>query len=356
MMVGRLSLALIALTTAVACQHPNTPRAIAWPDAPADMRDEVDRDQAIDAMWATPLGDGRSRARQRIVLGAASKIGEALDEAQPDLALERLEQLVSLWSEDPQAIGPDLAAVAPLLRQMRARFARSGSLAAVTLVLAVLAEIDPPKRAAYRAEIDEVAAFADEIAIADGGEQARHGQPILLLQPTALVLPLPWIVDRYVALLETRQLTITNVIAAHGASVNIIRSHPDLLRTHRRIANVLARAGRAREISQHLQRIKGIGADRDLATRAEVLADQPTAAAYVALAEALRSEPRDPDDPRTGRAPDHAAALATCQTALATFPTDPTLLTTAASAARALGRIDQPIALYGSSLLAADEV
>jgi tetratricopeptide (TPR) repeat protein len=89
------------------------------------------------------------------------------------------------------------------------------------------------------------------------------------------------------------------------------------------------------------------GADRELAIRAEVVADQPTPQAYVKLAHVLVS-----DD----RAPDAAAALAVCLTGLARFDGNAELLVEAGGAARALGRIDQAIGFYERALHATREL
>ena len=163
----------------------------------------------------------------------------------------------------------------------------------------------------------------------------------------ALALPLPWLVDRYVGLLEDRQRIVAQLIDQQGASMEIVRAHHDILTTARRIADVLARAGRPTEIHRHLVRMKGLGSDRELAMRAEIVADQPTAAAYQELATVLRTDEH---------AADPAAALATCLAGLAKFPHDDGLLTAAGGDARALGRIDQAIALYEAALASSAEI
>jgi tetratricopeptide (TPR) repeat protein len=132
-----------------------------------------------------------------------------------------------------------------------------------------------------------------------------------------------------------------------GASMELVRAHHDILSTSRRIANVLARAHRAKEIHRHLASIKGIGSDRDLTARAEILAENPTAEAYGELASLLRSDEN---------ASDPAAALETCLAGLERFPTDASLLTAAGGDARTLGRIDQAIALYEAALRGSTDV
>ncbi|HEX3758454.1 MAG TPA: hypothetical protein VHW23_07090, partial [Kofleriaceae bacterium] len=319
-----------------------------WPDAQVELRDDGDRDQAIDRLWLLPSGPERDRARAPIAAALARRITDAIEDDQPFIAAALLDQLTGLWQDDPTAVGRGLAGHAALLRELRATFARSGVLEPAAQSLILLAEVEPDARTAHLAELDEVLGFADELAITQNGEVARGGQPIAILEPTALSLPLPWLVDRYVALQVERQRAVAVLLDKQGASMALVRAHRDLLSAARRIAGVLARAGRAAEIHARLAQLTGgYGTDRELTIRAEVVADQPTADAYGELAAALRSGDREPDP---------GGALAVCLSGLARFPGDPGLLTGAGGDARALGRVDQAIALYQQALHASGEV
>ena len=329
-----------------ACGHSSGTKP-AWPDAPVALRDDSDRDQTIDRLWVLPAGAERDRVRTDVAMAVARRIGDAIVEERPFAAAVLLDQLTWMWQSDPSTVGRGLAPHAELLKQLRAMFAKSGALEPAIQTLVLLAEIEPAQRAEHVAEIEEILAFADELAIADNGPTAVRAQPIQLLQPTALALPLPWLVDRYVAMLTDRQRAIQQLIDKQGASLQLVRAHHDILTSSRRIANVLARAGRATEIHAALGKLKGLGTERELATRAEILAAQPTALAYAELADELRV-----DD----HAPDSAAALAVCTSGLAKFPGDVTLAIAAAGDARALGRVDQAIQLYESALRGSEDV
>jgi tetratricopeptide (TPR) repeat protein len=319
-----------------------------WPDAQVELRDDGDREQAIDRLWLVPPGAERDRARVPIAAALARRISDAIEDDQPFIAAALLDQLTALWQSDPTAIGRGLADHAALLHELRATFARSGALEPAAQTLIVLAEVEPAARAAHLAELDEVLGFADELAIAEHGEAAHRAQPIALLESTALALPLPWLVDRYVGLQVERQRAVAVLLDRQGASMALVRAHRNLLLTARRIAGVLARAGRAPEIHARLAQLQGgYGTDRELTVRAEVVADQPTPDAYAELASTLRSGDREPDP---------GGALAVCLSGLARFPGDPGLLAAAGGDARALGRIDQAIALYQQALRAGDEV
>ncbi len=337
---------LVVAAVLAACGHSSGTHA-RWPDAPVALRDDSDRDQAIDHLWVLPPGAERDRVRVEVAAAVARRIGDALEEERPFAAALLLDQLTWMWQADPSAVGRGLAPHAELLHRLRGLFAKSASLEPAIQTLVLLAEIEPDQRAEHIAEIDEILAFADELAIAENGSNATRAQPLQLLQPTALALPLPWLVDRYVSLLVERQRAISMLIDKQGASIQLVRAHHDILTTGRRIANALARAGRIDEIHVQLSKLKGLGIDRELATHAEVLANHPTADAYAELARALRVDEH---------APDSAAALAACLAGLAKFPGDPNLAVAAAGDARALGRIDQAIELYELALRRSSDV
>jgi tetratricopeptide (TPR) repeat protein len=342
-----LRTAFVILAVLVAGCGGKAYRPPSWPDAPVQLRDDSDRDAAIDQLWVMTHGPERDRARAEIAAATARRIGEAIEEDRPFIAARLLDQLTWMWQGDAGNIGRGLASHASLLRQLRGLFAKSGALEPAIQTLVVLAEVEPERRAAHLAEIDEILEFADELARAEHGEHAGRAQPLALLQPTATALPLPWLVDRYVALLVERQLVVSNLIDQQGASMQLVRAHQDILHTARRIAIVLARAGRTSEIFRHVSRVKGIGSDRELTIRAEVVVDQPTPDAYAELASQLRGDDTTPDA---------AAALAVGVAGLARFPGDSGLLAGAGGDARTLGRIDQAIDLYERALRGSAEV
>ena len=343
MLFGVRSLAAGILVGIIACGG-STPHRAGFPDAPMQLRDDNDREQAIDQLWVLPPGAPRDAIRADVTAALARRITDALEEDKQVVAQPLLFELASLWQADPAEVGKGLVGQTELLHKLRATFAKSGASEPAIETLVLLAAVEPQLRDAHVAEIDEILAFADELASAENGPEAQRAQPIALLQPAALALPVPWLVDRYIALLEQRQQVISGLINEHGASMQLVRAHHDILATARHLANALARAGRTDEIAAHLDKLVGIGADKELAQRADALT-KPTADAYVELARALRSEDHD-------QTPDHAAALGVCVTGLKRFPNDPALLASAAEDAADLGRVEQPIELYEAALLA----
>lgn len=339
---------LVALLVGIGACGPGVPKRPTWPDAAVELRHAADRDQAIDAFWVLPIGPERDARRAAIANATARRIAEAIAEERPFVARTLLDELASLWSSDPHAVGRGLAPHVALLEQLRAMFAKAGALQPTLLTLVLLAEVQPAQRPERLAELDEILAFADELAVADNGPHAMRSQPIALLGPTAMTLPVPWLVDRYIALLVQRQRAVSDLLAQGGASMQLVRAHFDILSTQRQIAIALARAGRATEIHGAISTLKGIGADqRQLVMRAEMVALQGDAEAFAELAQLLRAEERAPDGSRGERRSeaDPAAALAVCLAGLAKFPDDSELLGAAANDAHALGRLDQAIVL-----------
>ncbi len=336
-----------------------------WPDAPVELRDEIDRDAAIDHLWLVPAGAARDRERAAIAGAIARRLADAVQEERPFVAAALLDQLTSLWQEEPEAIGTGLAAHAGIIHDLRNVFAKSGALEPAAQTLIVLIEVDPKNRAQYLAELDEILSFADDLAIAENGKDAIRSQPIALLQPTALTVPLPWLVDRYVKLLVDRQIAVATLLELYqkspptctpgdpgcpsstGVTLELVRAHHDILSTSHRIANVLARAHRAKEIHGHLVKLKGIGTDRKVVTRSEVLVEHPSGEAYGELASSLRTDEH---------ASDAAAALALCLAGLALDHDDPSLLAAAGNDARTLGRTEEAIRFYETALHGAAEI
>lgn len=334
---------IVALLVALAACGPAAKQAPTFPDAPMQLRDDFDRDQAIDQLWVLPHGPKRDGIRAPIARAVAMRLADALSEDKPFVAENLLFQLAQLWSLDPQAVGRGLAEHRDVIRQVRATFAKSGAIEPTIAALVLLAEIETTKRTEHLSELDEVLHFADELEAAENGPEAQRAQPIKLLQPSVLALPLPWLVDRYVGLLVERQRVISTLINSQGASIQLVRAHHDILATSQRIATALARAGRPTEIYRHLADIKGLGQNRELTIRAEILADQGTASAYYDLAEAIRTDKDNPDP---------GASLMICLVGLTKHPGDASLLTAAAGDAADLGRVDQPIELYEAAIKA----
>ncbi len=335
--------ALLLTTAAVlaACPGSRTtaPAFPAIADLPWELEDEVGWAEVRDQMYALPDDDARKHDL-RVQLGAAQadRVARWLDANRPNLAYEAMLDLVRLWDDAPGSLGADLASQQPVLERARKVFARSGADAEVVLAEVVLGEVEPSRRDAHWAEIDEVLAYADELARAGYGPGAERGQPIAILEPVALALPLPIVTDRYVTLVVERQRAVNDALASGDGSFELVRAHGDLLRAARAAAAALARAGRPLEIAAAIGPMESLGADEDLATRAAAAAPNASARAWLGLVQGLRSDDLDLDDPASAR----AIGLA----GLAAYPDDASLLAATADASEAMQRIHEPIRLY----------
>ncbi|HUS31320.1 MAG TPA: hypothetical protein VMZ53_22570 [Kofleriaceae bacterium] len=340
-MTLRAAVLLLAISM-MACGS-SAKRTPAWPDAPMELRDDSDREQAIDQLWVLPNGAVRDAVRAKIADAIIDRINDALEDDKPYNAEQLLFQLCTLWQTDPGKVGAGLARHAKVIHTLRATFAKSGALEPTIATLTLLAELDSAHRDEHLAELDEVLHFSDDLEAAENGPEAQRAQPLELLQPTVLALPLGWIVDKYVALMTERQRVISELINKNGASIQLVRAHHDMLATSLRIAIALARAGRTEQINDKIVDIKGLGQSKELQIRAELVAERPTAEAYGDLAEQMRDDKDNADA---------AAALAVCLAGLKKFPTDANLLSAAAADAATLGRVDQPIELYEAAIKA----
>jgi len=332
------SLQAAILVAMLGCGH-TTHAPPHFPDAPLQLGDDSDRDQAIDSLWVLPPGAERDRLRATLADALLRRIASAQAEDQAIVVENLVFELTALWQQDLQAVGAGLASELGHLRDLRAAFAKSGALEPTLCTLALLAEVDRAHRNEHLDEIDDILKFAAEAA--DDDTEMSHPPPSALLQPTVLALPLPWLVDRYVVLLEQQQQAI-DARFAKDKSFQIVGAAHEVLQTGRRIASALARANRIAEIAPHITALKGLGEDRALRLRAEAVATSPSPESYGELAKLLRSEDH--------QAPDQAAALAVALAGVAKFPHDASLKELAAESAAALGRIEQPIALYEAAI------
>src|SRR5262245_7802197 len=134
------SIAVLLLAAVAACGA-GARRQPAWPDAPMQLRDESDREQAIDQLWVLPLGPERDATRTAITNAIVARITDALEEDKPYVAQGLLFQLASLWLLDPAKVSEGLAPHTEMLHKLRATFAKSGALEPTIATLVLLSEV-----------------------------------------------------------------------------------------------------------------------------------------------------------------------------------------------------------------------
>jgi tetratricopeptide (TPR) repeat protein len=327
---------LVAAVAAAAC-HPQ-PRRIAAPveDAPYRLDDDDDR-AVIRGRFAELAADAPERAGLRAELATAvgARIGEELARDRLRRAQRYVLELLGLWRDDPAAFGAEAAPLVPVLIRARDRFARAGDDDGALAALIALVEADPAHRAAWRAEVDEVLAYTDDLARATGGETAIRSRAIPALTPIVQALPVRWLVDAYVDLVAARQTAVNDVVVASGATIELVQAHADVLEASHQIAGALARGGRLEELVDRVGRLTGLGADRKLALAAAAIAGAPRRPEpWASLAARLRAGRKDD----TSADDDPGAAYAVCTAGLAVLPRNPTLLACAAEHAAGDGR------------------
>ena len=250
-------------------------------------------------MWAMPLGPARDAARAQIAdaIGAAAR-RRARTRISRSPRSRSCSSSRRLWQDDPSAIGRGLGAHVDLLHRLRATFAKSGALEPALDALAMLAEVEPSARAARLGEIDEILEFAGGIAAARGGSarasDVDSARPIALLQPTVIALPLPWLVDRYVAALAQRQRAIRDQLA-QGHALELVGELHDVALHRAAGSPPRSPAPAASTRSRNTSRRSTGSAKTARCARSPSRSPVPhaTPAAYVELARMLRSEDHD---------------------------------------------------------------
>lgn len=349
-----LLLGLLALAGAVGCgsrSGPDDPFAglARGKDAPYDLAEEQDLAEVRSELFAmAPDAAERPALRRRLADELARRLAVALALNHHSDAYRALARLMRLWNadelRDAAAVGRALTPYRNAIARARKVFARAGKDRETAAALCALALIEPEKAAQHRAELDEVFAFADQLAIAENGDGAVGARPIAILEDLIEIHPAPWLVDRLVALYVERQKQLDAHFQKHSADLSVIRAHGDgVVRTVWHIVRVLARSGRLADAPAAYEPISGMGDDRELRDRVRrALAADATAPDWVMVAARFHSS--DPDKA------DFAAALAISQEATRRFPSSPSAFLAAAESARQLGEQPLAIRLYETGL------
>jgi tetratricopeptide (TPR) repeat protein len=318
-------------------------------DAPFDLAEDQDLELERGELFALPEGaPERTALRRRLADEYARRLASALAHGQHATGVAALRALLSLWSADelrrPAEVGAELARYRPLLGRARGLYARAGRDRETAAALAALILADPGRAATHRAELGDVFAFADELAVAEGGAGAQRARPIEILEYVVDFHPAPWVVDRLAALYLERQSALDSDFRRNGANLAAIRAHGDgVLRTAWGVTRILARGGRIAEAAKAIEGLDGLGDDRELRQRLRrALSDGSSAADWLLLAARFLSS-----DPEHG---DHTAALAIAREAIRRFPTSAEAHLIAAESARRLGHVALAIRHYERGL------
>ena len=318
-------------------------------DAPFDLAEDQDLGEMRSALFALPADAPELPAlRRRLADEYARRLAVALSHGRHGDGYQALSQLMRLWTaeelRDPAAVGRAMSPYRAVITRARKVFARAGQDRETAAALCALAMIEPDRAAQHMAELDEVFAFADQLAISENGDGAVGARPIAILEDLVTIHPTPWLVDRLVALYVERQKALDAHFQKSSPDLSVVRAHGDgVVRTTWHIVRVLARAGRLADAPAAYQPISGMGDDRELRDRVRrALAPGATAPDWVMVAARFHSG--DPDKA------DFAAALAIAREATRRFPSSPAAFLAAAESARQLDEGPLAIRLYEAGL------
>ena len=337
--------ALVVLAVLLLGCHTPPPRAPVAPlvDAPYELADEIDFAERADALWAIPPGEARAGLRRELAEVLGMRIDRALAAGRLERASTMVIGLAGLWQLEPEAL-VELATVpgwAGRLDRARAAFARGGADRDAALVLVLRMQIGLATAAADREELDQILAYADDLAMARMGELGRDSGAIAVLTPVierGLAPPelVTAYIDRVIARANRADQAVT---AGHGAAAAsaALRS---ALGASRDVAIALAAAHQIDRLSVTLTSLNGLGRDRklDAAARAVAAADAGPSA-WAQLARVVRGADGGDDDATL------RAGLAVVADGLVRFPDDVTLTVAAALLSIEAERVAQPIVL-----------
>ena len=311
----------VLLALAVACGPSSPPASEPAPisnraDAPYELASDDDLELVRDRFEAQPAG-APERARLRVDLLAeySRRIDQALEVDDNNRAFDAFKLAISLWRGVELRRGAELSALVAPARELLVRFSRSGSDIEAATALYVLVAADPDSAATYRAELDLLFAYSDELAVAEYGEGAEQTRPIQIVEGVVEVFPSPEAIAALDRLYRKRQRVVNEQIGRDGEARlrQLIALQADL-RFAWNLLRVHALGGRVVGAAAGVGAMNGLGEQREVteALRA-ALDDGASGDDWVTLAELMLGN--DDDEPG-----DLAAALEIAREGIRRFP------------------------------------
>jgi tetratricopeptide (TPR) repeat protein len=185
-------------------------------DPPLALDDDDDLQRALAHYRAlAEVAPARAVRRRELWTVVRTRAERALAAGRPDQAFVFFTAGLSLWH--PRELrdgGTDLLAPAELADLLLQRLSRRGSANETIAALAVLIAARPDRRAEYQRQFDEIDAYLDDLAVAEGDVGARGSRTIEAMEHALLVFPSPWVaetvVKRYLARNEAMQRAIAS--------------------------------------------------------------------------------------------------------------------------------------------------
>lgn len=327
-------------------KHATLPATLPSTDVAYELAYDQDLQMARDQYEALAPGDQRAALRAALADEYARRIRTALEDPdQLQRAHELLMELASLWTPaELEAGAPGLEAYVDEARAVRDVLARAGGDMEAAAALYFLQAADPAARQAgdspYLAEIEEIFAYADALAVARFGPGAERARPIEILGAVVEGLPSRPVVDALIGRVQARQSALLARFRNDGPSADLIRAHgAGVFRASWSIVRALARAGRLDEAPAALQGLETMGTDADMAGLVDAaLAPDAGEEQWLALAAAFQHEDPEQADP--------GAAMRICLEGARRVPESAALVYAAAEIALGTDRPSQAIALY----------
>lgn len=311
-------------------------------DAPYDLANDQDLQwvrQQYDALDAgAPARDAR---RAELAAEYARRIDAHLARGQRDRAYDALVELLGLWTPAEIRDGrvAPLADYAEQIEALRASFFRSGDDERAAVCTVALMAAAPPRAAELTARLDEILAYADDLAVAEHGDAAARAGAIAVLEHVVDAFAHPVAIDRLATLYADRQRAIAALIARGGDPDfhGLFAAHGrGMFRAAWDMARLLVRAGRFDDARRAVDAVHGIGESPPLrAALAGALDADADARAWMSLATAFVSDKEEDSD--------LDAAFAVCAEGVRRFPDFPMLARMASAIARE--RSELPLAI-----------
>ncbi len=294
--------------------RPRIPEAPGRVDEPFELASDDDLREVRGQYDALELGDKlRAEKRQSLAKEYVRRIDRGLRGSDREDVIAQFEALLQLWSPSELATAHEdevFASLAPTAEKVRQLFAKSGGDIEAAGALYARALMEPAKAEKLLADVEEIFAYANELAIAEYGAGAVRARPIVILEETLRWLPSNDVVDRLVPLYVERQKAIKSVFRRQGDDAQKILGYhgPGVLTASRNIVHALAVSGRLPEATGAINAITGIGDDAKLRSQLKDALASSDPAPWLMLSATFRgSEEAD-------------AGLAICDEAVQRFP------------------------------------
>jgi tetratricopeptide (TPR) repeat protein len=279
-------------------------------DPPLDLSDDDDLGRARGNYDALPLSDASRGERRRELLAAYRQRIDRLINDSRDEAFARFQTALELWDARElrgDRVPDDIDRVEPIAQTIYKRFSKNGADRESAAALVVLQAAHPERTGEYDKTWNDIAAYTDDLAVAEMGTGAERARTIAILEDVTAHFPSAWATKKLVDLYVARQDMVNK--AVNGKNTGVLHAHPDrgMVRPQWNVIRAYARAWKLEDSVPVVDKMAGGFADLpELRKRLHAALEGGGGETWVALAAAyFPDEQRDPGDIGT--------ALAICE-------------------------------------------